>query len=219
MKFTMTKIAAALALATLASGAHAAQVVSMTLDDTLTLADTLGTDGYEGTFRINGLAGQNASGASQFKGDVNGGAIDVTQANGPYPAAANAFTTGFIFANAPIRPDITSAIDIDIAAGVMTVNSLPWGGSYEGIQFNMTPDAAPTYTLVATGANAYAYRMRFSHLITSADDPSLTYTGFNIFWILEGSMTTAVPEASTYGMMLAGLGLVGAAARRRRHRI
>jgi hypothetical protein len=37
-------------------------------------------------------------------------------------------------------------------------------------------------------------------------------------WNLSGTIT-AVPEASTYGMMLAGLGLVGFAARRRSRRI
>jgi hypothetical protein len=222
MKFTMTKIAAGLALAVVASGAQAVAVTSMTLGDTLTLAGALGTDGYEGAFKFNALAAQNTVGASLFKGDVNGGVIDMA-GSGPYPAA-NAFSTGFIFAGAPFRPDTTGAIDIDITGGVMTVNSLPWGGYYEGasFQFNMPPDAAPTYTLVQTGADTYAYRMKFSHYITSQDDPSFQYVGFTAFWILEGTMSTAtapVPEASTYGMMLAGLGLVGAAMRRRRNMI
>ena len=224
MKFTMTKIVAGLALAVLASGAHAAvlQVSSMTLGDTLTLAGALGTDGYQGTFKFGAVTAQNVAGGNLFYGDVNGGVIDMT-GSGPYPAA-NAFTTGFMFASSPFRPDTTGAIDItiDTVANTFTVNSLPWGGDYESaaFQFNMSPDSQPfNKVLISTGANTYAYRMKFNHLVTTADDPSNTYVGFNAFWIIEGTMTTAVPEASTYGMMLAGLGLVGAAVRRRRHRM
>ncbi|WP_310448009.1 PEP-CTERM sorting domain-containing protein [Thiobacillus sp.] len=210
---TYTKIAAAVALAVMASGAQAAAVTGMTLGDTMTLAGVLGTDGYEGTFKFNALSAQNANGASQFKGDVNGGVIDVTAAN-----AWGSFTTGFLFTGAPFVPDTTGPIDIDITGTTMTVNSLPWGGYFTAaaFQFNMPNDAAPTYTLIQTGADTYAYRMKFNHVITATDDPSGTYVDFNAFWILEGTMTTAVPEASTYGMMLAGLGLVGAAVRRRR---
>lgn len=43
-------------------------------------------------------------------------------------------------------------------------------------------------------------------------------SGPNGTWKLSGTIT-AVPEASTYGMMLAGLSLVGLAARRRRKRV
>ena len=215
MKFDMTKIAAGLALAFVASGANAAAVTSMTLGDTLTLAGALGSDGYQGAFKFNSLAAQNTAGASQFKGDVNGGLINVNAASGP-----TSFTTGFIFAGSPFQPDTTGPINIDITGGVMTVNSLPWGGYYTGasFQFNMPPDAAPTnVVLINTAPDTYAYRMKFSHYITSADDPSNTYVGFTAYWILEGTMSTApIPEASTYGMMLAGLGLVGAAVRRRR---
>ena len=213
MKFTMNKLAATLALTIAANGAYAAAVTGMTLSDSLTLAGALGTDGYQGTFRFSSLSSQDTVGASQFTGDVNSGIIDVNAANAP-----NSFTTGFMFAGSAFRPNTTGPINIDITGTTMTVNSLPWGGYYEGnsFQFNMTPDEAPTYTLVQTNATDYAYRMSFAHVITEADDPSGAFVGFRGAWILEGTMTTAVPEASTYGMMLAGLGLVGAAARRRK---
>jgi len=40
--------------------------------------------------------------------------------------------------------------------------------------------------------------------------------GFNVTWNLSGGRITAVPEAATWAMMIAGFGLVGAAARRRK---
>ena len=216
MKFTLTKLAAALALTVAATGAHAVPVTSMTLGDTLTLAGTLGTDGYQGTFKFNSLSSQAAAGANQFTA-VNGGNISTTAAS-----PNNSFTTGFMFAGNPFRPNTTGPVVADITGGVLTYGSLPWGGFYEGanFQFNMTPDAAPVSTVVSLGGDNYAYRSKFSHYITTADDPSGQYVGFTAFWILEGTMSTAaapVPEASTYGMMLAGLGLVGAAIRRRRN--
>ena len=214
MKFTMNKIAVTLALSMTANGAYAAAVTGITLSDSLTLAGALGTDGYQGAFKFGSMSSQATAGASLFKGDVNSGIINVNAASAP-----NSFTTGFIFGGSPFRPNTTGPINIDITGTTMTVNSLPWSGYYEAgpsFQFNMSPDYGPTYTLVQINATDYAYRMKFSHYISSAEDPSGYYVGFTSFWILEGTMTTAVPEASTYGMMLAGLGLVGAAARRRK---
>ena len=213
MKLTMNKVAATLALSIVANGAHAASVTGMTLSDSLTLAGALGTDGYQGAFRFSKSIDQDTAGASLFTGNVNGGIINVNAANAP-----SSFTTGFLFSGSGYGPLTTGPINIDITGTTMTVNSLPWFSQSESGNYplNMPPDSAPTYTLVQTSATDYAYRMKFSHYITSADDLSGTFVGFKAYWILEGTMTTAVPEASTYGMMLAGLGLVGAVARRRR---
>ena len=214
MKFTMNKMAVTLAaLSMTANGAYAAAVTGMTLSDSLTLAGALGTDGYQGAYFFGALPSQANRGALLFTGDVNSGIINVNSANAP-----SSFTTGFLFGGSPLLPNTTGPISIDITDTTMTVNNLPWGNYYEAalFQFNMTPDQAPTYTLVQINATDYAYRMQFSHMITSAEDPIGTYAGLTGYWILEGTMTTAVPEASTYGMMLAGLGLVSAVARRRK---
>jgi hypothetical protein len=55
-----------------------------------------------------------------------------------------------------------------------------------------------------------AFSLSWASYITTA--PFANQTGY---WILEGTVA-AVPEASTYGMMLAGLGLVGGMVARRR---
>lgn len=219
MKLQMTKIAAALALTVAASGAQADAVIGMTLADvfnnnnTATAADdVLGTDGRSGAFRF-GPINATYTGASLF-GPANGGVIDMSAATAP-----TEWTNGFVFAGSPFQPFTTGPIVADITGGVLTVSSLPFAGYYVGADFvfNMTPDAGTinVLNLVQIGANDYAYRIGFSHEITEADDPSFTYVGFNANWMLEGVMTT-VPEASTYGMMLAGLGLVGFAVRRRK---
>ena len=72
------------------------------------------------------------------------------------------------------------------------------------------------FNLIDLGGGDYAYRITFNHVLTADDDPSYMYVGQNAQWVMEGTMTAAVPEASTYGMMLAGLGLGGFAVRRRK---
>lgn len=227
MKLSMTKIAAGLALALAANGAQAVAVNSMTLADVMDNTGALVTDGHSGGFAFNSnLLGVGAAynadgyfkGISSFSGDVNGGVINLAGAAANSINPATAFTTGFIYAGSNMGPDTTGPIDADITGGVLTFNSLPWGGYYTGagFQFNMPADAYTVNNLIQTGVDTYAYRVSFNHVITATDDPSFTYVGQNAKWIIEGTVTAAVPEASTYGMMLAGLGLVGVAVRRRR---
>lgn len=214
MKFATTQLGAALALTLVTTGAHAAAVVGLTLADTINASTgALGADGKSGAFRFAPINSLTYLGTSLFSGNVNGGVIDITQAN-----AAGAFASGFLFAGAPFIPYTFGPIDMDITGGVLTVNSLPWGGNYAGrVNFNLPPDAGTltVHNLIQTAANAYAYRIGWEHYITSTDDPSGAYVGFCARWIIEGTMTT-VPEPETWAMFAAGLGLVGIAARRRR---
>jgi hypothetical protein len=68
-------------------------------------------------------------------------------------------------------------------------------------------------------ADQFYYSLDWTSTISSGTgDVSTGNTAFDTFtadWHLEGIATAPVPEASTYGMMLAGLGLVGFAVRRR----
>lgn len=224
MKFAMTKIAAAAVLAFAVTGAQAADVIKMTLDDTINAAtNALGTDGKEGAFRFAPISLTTFQGASPFTGNVNNGVINLAGASANSLDPSNAFTTGFVFAGSNFGPNTTGPIVADVSTGgVLTFSSLPWGGYYSGaaFQFNMPADAYTVNNLIYTGTNAlgqkdYAYRVSFNHTITEADDPSFTYVGMTAYWVAEGTVT-AVPEASTYGMMLAGLGLIGGMVARRR---
>ncbi len=255
MKFTMTKIAAGLALAFVASGAHALSVTGMTLADTIDSntnsainvpvvngaftatggpgagPDGLGTDGASGAFRFGPINLDTYAGANAFYGDVGGGVINLAG------SAPGSFTTGFLFTGAAFQPfnpgpivmstsaaADAAAVGTVLAGSNLTVSSLPFAGFFtaNNYTFALSPDAGTLVVnnLIKTGANSYAYRLSFSHDITSTEDPSGQYSPFTARWVLEGTISTAaaapVPEASTYGMMLAGLGLVGAAVSRRR---
>jgi hypothetical protein len=191
--------------------------------------DGLGTDGASGAFRFATINLDTYQGANFWYGDLNGGVINMAG------GAPLNFSTGFIFAGAPFEPfnsgAITgstsaaadsAAVGTVLSASDLSINIAGWAGYYTSANFtfNLTPDAGTLVVdnFIKTSAYTYAYRLHFQHDITSADDPSGAYTAFTARWVLEGTMVTFLPEASTYGMMLAGLGLVGVAARRRRNK-
>lgn len=90
-----------------------------------------------------------------------------------------------------------------------------WGLDWKGTQFVLPPDAGTLVTAVdEIDETHYFYTIDWTHLITS--DENSQYANLNTFWHLEGILVTAVPEAETYAMMLAGLALVGVAKHRRR---
>lgn len=224
-----------------AGNAQAVSVTHMWLADAINAStNSIGTDGKVGAFRFMGGAPGDAinpnsySGASLFSGDVNGGFIDTWQAN-----PAQSFTNGFSFAGAWARPLTTGGFYADIVNSTLTFtfSPLPWAVYLEsgGTFLNMTPDSYNVLNLIPLGCTDgpdysggcwYAYRISFSHFVTEDDDPSYTYVGFSGNWIIEGMMASCtvegcgprppIPEPETYFLMLAGLGVVGFAARRRR---
>lgn len=239
MNFNMTKIAAALALAVASQGAYAVTMTSMNISDTinnnataLLADDTAGTDGKSGSFRFapGAINLGTYAGATMWNGDVNSGVINMAG------GAPLDFTTGFIFTGAAFQPFNSGAITASTSAAAdaaavgtiltgadLNLNIAGWAGFYtaNSYTFNLTPDAGSLVVnnLIKTGVDSYAYRASFMHNITTADDPSLTYTNFTAQWVIEGTVAAPVPEASTYGMMLSGLGLVGAVVARRRRSV
>jgi hypothetical protein len=79
-------------------------------------------------------------------------------------------------------------------------------GSASGSYVLSSGDAFGTFSLSFTAASSGPFSLSFKN---SGGD----YVG----GLLDNVTITAVPEPTTYGMLLAGLGLVGAAARRRRN--
>ena len=65
------------------------------------------------------------------------------------------------------------------------------------------------------GVYGHAYTLDYTTTVPAGDPSGLGGEYGRFAFHLTGTVTAAVPEASTYAMMLAGLGLVGAAVRRR----
>ena len=105
-------------------------------------------------------------------------------------------------------------------AGVLTLDVSKFGGYYDPYFTQFPLGGAATVSASALGAgglasNQFYYTADWTHTITAAE--SAGFAGQIADWHIEGVGTVAaVPEASTYGMMLAGLGLVGFAVRRRK---
>jgi hypothetical protein len=208
----MTKIAAATVLA-MASGAALAVPVAATSLSAATGSFNLGgSPGTPGSWSFSG-AGQ------ELIGDINvaygssftffGGPVNVFSGDGTYaPYGGTAVTGG----NA-----ISAMVDAD--AGSITVDLSSWTAYWNGTNFNQGTSAATgTWD---SGSGAY----NISWASTVVGGPFDGQTGnWSLQGIAAGSIVPdpdpvvppAIPEASTYGMMLAGLGLVGFAVRRRK---
>lgn len=207
MKFTMTKIAAAAALAFASSAAMAVPVATTAVFD---MYSGLGTDmagvvpAYAGTVghdtTVTGFIDTAAktwgvASATPFFGNV------WTASNGQLITTAGSYsmntTTGVVSAIGSPTTANDGNIQFTVGAGQMagtidfawTVNS--------GIRvvnvWNVSTDGLTYTAAIAPGME---------------NGP---FPGFNAAFHI-----AAVPEASTYGMMLAGLGLVGFAVRRRK---
>lgn len=125
--------------------------------------------------------------------------------------------------------DTNAAVTATNLAG-FSIDLGDFGGYYDGAlaQFRLNPNGTTlllgnavlrTSAVGAAGVDKFYYSLDWTSTIQSGTgDVDTGNTGFNGFtadWHMEGIATAPVPEASTYGMMLAGLGLVGFAVRRR----
>lgn len=231
-----TKVALALALTMGASAAHA---VALSNGDTLSITTgaldgsgyVLATGGSWFGMDTNAKGGITASERVQLSQGTTGiviGAITTAGAyrNGGVPfVPATAGETGTIvhswdFFNSVGTNFNTVAITGSTEAGLdfsgwqvawNTIAAIPMTGGAWGTGFT---DAVANFSWDGTNGGAYVLDY---HATVPLGDPS-NFGGVNYALHLEGTVAM-VPEASTYGMMLAGLGLVGFAVRRRKSSI
>lgn len=205
MKVAMTKIAAATVLAFAAAGAQAA-----TLNVTSLMADT-------GSFNLGGSPGTpgswNFAGAgTELIGAINtslgtsftffGGPVHVFLGDGTY-------IDPNLTVPAPVAVQGGNPVSavVDDVAGTITVDLSAWTASWNGTNFNQGNTMATGTWNAMTGA----YNIGWSSTVVGG-----SFNGQTGNWTLQGTAVAAVPEAETYAMMLAGLGLVGTMVARRR---
>lgn len=206
MNFTMTKIAAAAVLAFAASSAYA-------VDE--------GADGGIGNVvDFNVTSGKFGLGDPAMPIAFGALGWDLVDAGGATGNLANAFiffsNPVAIFTNTPLTTDDAPNGGAAVAggafpAGTTTASSITmdlssWTNYWNGTNFNTGSSAVTGTYDSATGA----FNMGWNATVVGGP-----FGGQVAYWNISG-VAAAVPEASTYGMMLAGLGLVGGMVARRR---
>lgn len=224
MNSTMTKIAAGLVLAAAATGAQALEVTSLTVVEIGGVAGmsmASATAGAGGGVFYFGAENGNGTNPVGFKAWTSTGSADGAMITDGNPQGNGDFTLGFTYGGPfQFSPNTTNGgvlaswTGVD-GAGQMTIDLSGFGGQWAatGVNYPLFPDAGTLVSNVQTIGGTTYYTLDWSHVITAAEDPD--FAGQRADWHMEGVMV-AVPEASTYGMMLAGLGLVGFAVRRRK---
>lgn len=209
MKFTMMKkIAAAVTLAMAASGAHAIPVTSWQLGD-------FDGDGWMSDFAI-GFVPLDGDGVNEFgpTGELCGATPCAAIATNGTLQGVDTFTMGFNYGGTGFIKPFTEGdgVQADITNGVLTFSSLRMNATYAGLNLDLFPDFWTVSTITDLGGGNYGVVVDYQATII---DPTSPFFNFPTMWRLEGVMATAVPEAETYAMMLAGLGLIGFLVRRR----
>lgn len=209
MKFTMTKIAAAAALALASTGALAVPVATggaflmysqdgLDQANVLNAADIVNTDATITGFVDNAAGTWGVASTTKFNG------LKWTASNGFLIKAAGNYaldtTTGHVNLAAPDTAGTADGqMHFTVGAGqVAGAIDFAWGTT-TGIR------VVDVWNINSNGS------------LTTVAAPGMEngpFPGFNAAFNL--TAPGLVPEASTYGMMLAGLGMVGFAVRRRK---
>jgi len=210
-----------------ASVAQAASVQSMTIEEIGGASGGLGTSGLAGGGGWGNWytdQGTTMAPPAYFLSDGVDGALimGTIQANG-------AISTGFIWGGNHFYVNtLNGAPSGTVIDGAMPLNlsGIVADFSAGNTVFPIAPDAGTLQTSISMiDANHYFYTADWTHVfnndvydsnsITNAISPG--WNGSSVTLHLEGIATLSlVPEADSYAMMLAGVGLVGVMANRRR---
>lgn len=178
----------------------------------------------------------------QLNDDLTGGARYLTTADvATFPALSNGNAINFKFMNSYVTVNNSRGTHVTQANGASTAGSSDVqnsyfgkvnGGSTDGDNWSLQTTADTTKTLAtaqnfwfltnsSTSTTGAAIKSAFGVDLDSNGSIGAGEFGEWSVNVAAGTITFAnpapVPEASTYGMMLAGLGLVGFMARRRLH--
>lgn len=197
-------------------GAMSAHAFTLNNGDVLTITAGTGTTSSYGAVTVTGgsffrMVGVNAAVVSEGTTGIVIGAANTA------PGEINAPWT---FGGAPGTDTVTTAITGGTVTGldmsgwtvnwngeVISMAGAAWGAGFSDNIGNFTWD----------GNYGSAYTLQFRTTIQGATGGAAGFNGVQYALNYQGFVQQAapIPEASTYGMMLAGLGLVGFAVRRR----
>ena len=222
MKFNTTKVAA---IAILAVSANVAQAATLSAGDKLIFTSGVNTssgayDGAGGSFFGMDLNSNEKIGATEATGITALGPITVcsTTMAGDIDTWVFNGSTGMDFLVTALTGG-TSGVgmsgwtvnwnggDINMGVGAWQSNAAATGNVMENIGQVYTTSVG---NFTWDGTNNGAFTLDYTATV-----PDGGFMGTQYYLHLEGTVA-AVPEASTYGMMLAGLGLVGGMVARRR---
>jgi hypothetical protein len=206
------KVAAALGALAMASGAQAVPVASWQLGD-------FDGDGLMGDFAIFASPSGNSVNAFAASGELCGASACAPIATDGTLQGVNTFTMGFNYGGiGTVKPFTTgSGIVADIDNGVLSFSSFSMNALLAGIDLMLFPDTWLVESVTDLGGGNYGVVVEYTAWIDQ-QSPLLGLYNNLTYWRLEGVMATVaapIPEAKTYAMLLAGLGLIGFLARRR----
>jgi len=238
MNFTKTMFALAIGSVGI-MGAMSASAAVVNTGDVLSI--NAGVPAFDGSGTYTGISsgsyfGMDTNGNGKISGTektalsqgTTGLVIGVTTTAGashpgaPTAGDTNAITAPWSFFGSTGSDYVTTAVTgsttsgLDMSGWTVTWNgipAIPMGAGAWGVGFS-----EGVGNFVWNGVYGSTYTLDYHGTVPANDPSGFQFVSYALH--LEGTVTAApVPEASTYGMMLAGLGLVGFMASRRRKSI